>query len=452
MTRTVQAQLQDSIGLPFQDFFTEERIGALLEELGIAFRNRVFNPVVTLLTFISQVLVDRCCRSAVSRVAVSIAATGKDAPSTATGGYCQARTRLPERFFERTLEETAGTLDKDLPAESLWLGRHRVFGTDGSSAQTPDTAANRKAWGLPPNVKPGCGFPVVPFVGFFSLLTGALVRLVIGKEGTHERRLFRAGSDILQPGDVAVGDRGFCSYADIAQQLRRGVHTVYRIFNRETDFRLGRKLGPDDHVVTWLKPKACPRGITQREFRRLPEEIEVREIRIRVDIKGFRSQEVLVVTTLLDPEVYPKDEIAALYLRRWEVELDFRHIKTTLGMEMLSTETPAMIRKEIMTYMIAYNMIRVLMWNAAKAAGEDPLRLSFKGTLQHLEHMSPHLGRAPTPEEHERLVGVLYQFIAKTRLPDRPGRTEPRVRKRRPKNYPLMTRPRKELKRELALG
>jgi hypothetical protein len=452
VTQTLQTNLRDSIGFPFQEFFREENIDALLQELGFAYRDRVFNPLITLLTFIAQILIDKCCRSAVSRAVATIAATGLPAPSTDTGAYCQARSKLPERFFERMLAQTAQMLDENLSAAHLWLGRHRVFATDGSSAQAPDTPDNRRCWGLPPHVKPGCGFPVVPFVGFFSLLTGSLVRLVIGKKGTHERRMFRAGSGFLCTDDVCVGDRGFCSYADIALLQRRGVHTVFRLFNRESDFRKGKRLGRNDHLITWTKPVARPRGMSKREFRRLPTQLTVREIRVHAQQKGCRSQEIIIVTSLLDPAAYKKDEVAALYLQRWEIELDFRHIKTTLGMEMVSTKKAVMVRKEIMTYMIAYNMIRTLMWRAAEKGKTSALRLSFKGTLQHLEHMSPHLGRASSAEEHERLLGILYAFILETRLPNRPGRVEPRVRKRRPKAYPLMTRPRSVLKQEILNG
>jgi hypothetical protein len=261
--------------------------------------------------------------------------------------------------------------------------------------------------------------------------------------------MFRAGSGFLRTGDVCVGDRGFCSYADIALLQRRGVHTVFRLFNRESDFRKGKRLGRNDHLITWTKPVTRPRGMSKREFRRLPGQLTVREIRIHAQQKGCRSQEIIIVTTLLDPVAYKKEEVAALYLQRWEIELDFRHIKTTLGMEMVSTKKAVMVRKEIMTYMIAYNMIRTLMWRAAEKGKTSALRLSFKGTLQHLEHMSPHLGRASSAEEHERLLGILYTFILETRLPNRPGRVEPRVRKRRPKAYPLMTRPRSVLKREI---
>ncbi len=449
MTHRLQDRLKASIDLPFGGFFTQERVGAVVEELGICYRERIFSPVMTLLMFISQVLVDRCCRAAVSRVVAAVASSGAVPPSQETSAYCKARQRLPEDFFGKMLDETSRAVDGDISQEHLWLGRHRVLVADGSSAQAADTAANRKEWGLPPGVKMGCGFPVVPFVGFFSLVTGMLKRIVIGKEGSHERTLFREGWDVLESGDVVLSDRGFCSYADLAQLKERGVEVVMRLFKRKPDFRKGILLGREDHITVWEKPKARPRGMTAKEFRRLPETLQVRELRIRPGVRGWRTQELVIVTTLLDADVYTKEELGGLYLRRWEAELNFRHIKTTLGMEILSTNSPDTVRKEMMTYMIAYNMIRTLMWQAGESAGEDPLRLSFAGALQHLKSMSPHLGRAVDNQDHARLVEILSKMIAAEKVPNRPHRSEPRVRKRRPKNYRLMTRPRSILKQEI---
>lgn len=452
MTRKVKHQLSGSVDLPFRDFFTQERIGAVVEELDICYRERIFNPVTTLLMFVSQVLVDRCCRAVVSRIVAAVAAAGGSPPSQETGAYCQARKRLGEDFFQRMVVETSHAADSDPFAQYLWLGRHRVLVADGSSAQAPDTAANRREWGLPPGVKMGCGFPVVPFVGFFSLVTGMLMRVSIGSQGSHERTLFREGWDVFEGGDVVLSDRGFCSYVDLALLKARGVEAVMRLFCRKADFRKGIRLGEEDHVVAWEKPKVRPGWISQEEFDALPERLEVRELRVRPRVKGWRTKQLVIVTTLLDADIYSKEELSGLYLRRWGVELDFRHIKTTLGMEALSTQSSETVRKEIMTYMIAYNMIRALMWQAGRRAGEDPLSLSFAGTLQHLKSMSPHLGRAGDEKEHARLLGILCDMIAADKLPLRPWRFEPRVRKRRPKNYRLMTRPRGVLKEELARG
>jgi len=445
----LQENLARSTGLPFLDFFAGPAARDLVDDLGVAFRENIFTPVVTMLAFVAQIIdPDGSCRKAVSRVIATAVAAGGAPPSSNTSAYCQARSRLPERFFFSALRWTADRIDSLVDPERIWLGRHRVRVVDGSSAQAQDTSANRAAFWLPPGVTLGCGFPVVSFVGMFSLATGALVGLAIGRKREHERHLFRRLWDLFRPGDVALGDRGFCSYADIARLLERGVESVFRIFNREVDFRRGRRLGKDDHIVTWLKPTTRPRGMTRREFAALPETLTVRELRVRVERKGYRTRVIDVVTTLLDAEVYTKEEIAGLYRRRWEAELNFRHIKTTLGMELLRTKTPAMARKEMATYMIAYNLVRALMWEAGTRHDSDPLRISLKGTIQHLGTMAPRMANAPA-REHRCLYDELLRLLAREIVPDRPDRVEPRVRKRRPKNYPLMTRPRHVLKKEL---
>ena len=444
----LREELGRSTGLPFRDLLTEEELAGVIADLGDGFRDNIYTPIVTLLAFVAQILSDGSCRQAVGRVITSLITGKQDPPSNNTSAYCQARGKLPESFFQGCLDKTSRQLEARAREKQLWLQRHKVFVVDGSSAQMPDTLENRAEFGLPSSVKEGCGLPVVAFVGIFSLATGALRRLVIGSKGAHERHLFRAGWDIFSAGDVGLGDRGFCAYADIAQLQARGVQSVFRIFNRQPDFRAGQRLGKDDHVVNWNKPEVCPRGMSAEEFEALPETLTVRELRVRIHCKGFRSQVVLLVTTLLDAKIYTKEALAELYRRRWEVELDFRHIKTTLGMELLATKSPAMIRKEMYAYFIAYNLIRALMWEAGCRYEVDALRLSLKGTIDRLILFAPHLATA-SDTEHARLVQELLHLLARDVVPDRPNRVEPRVVKRRPKNYRRMTKPRAILKKAL---
>ena len=444
----LRENLARSTGLPFRELLTEEELSCLVAELGVGLRDHLYTPVVTVLAFVAQILSDGSCRQAVGRVIATLVTEKQEAPSSNTSAYCQARGKLPESFFKGCLDKTSGKLEERADAKDLWLKRHRVLVVDGSSAQMPDTAENRAEFGLPSGVKAGCGLPIIFFVGIFSLATGVLRRLVIGAKGAHERHLFREGWDVFSPGDVALGDRGFCSYADIAQLQERGVHSVFRIFNRKPDFREGERLCKEDHIVTWIKPLICPRGMSEEEFKALPETLTVRELRIRIQCKGFRSQLVLLVTTFLDTKIYTKEVLADLYRRRWEAELDFRHIKTTLGMELLATKSPEMIRKEIHTYLIAYNLIRTLMWEAGCRYEIDPLRISLKGTLDHLILFASHLATA-TEAEHTRLVQELLHLMARDIVPYRPNRVEPRVVKRRPKNYRRMTKPRQALKKAL---
>jgi hypothetical protein len=349
----------------------------------------------------------------------------------------------------KLIEWSTPRIDAQVGADELWLGRHKVHVVDGSSCQTPDTEANRNEFGLPGNVKPGCGFPVLPFVGVFSLATGLFEWLRFGKKGGHERHLFRELIKKFCPGEVVLGDRGFCSYADICLLKQQAVDCVFRIFNRKPNYQAGQRLGKYDHVVDWEKPKTCPAGMSAEEYALLPEKLRVREVRIVVEQKGFRSKTLDIVTTLLDATFYTKAAIASLYRRRWSIELNFRHIKTTLGMELLRTKTPEMAKKEVLIYMLAYNLIRSLIWTAKQIYHIDIERISFKGTVQHLSSLAPYLALAGQ-SNYAVLYEQLIYLVANEEVPDRPDRIEPRVIKRRPKPFPLMTQPRSQLKAKLA--
>lgn len=405
-----------------------------------------------MLCFLAQVLgPDRSCRKAVSRAIAALSAHPGPLPSNNTSAYCQARARLPRRFVEALLDGSARQLEERVPPKDLWLDRHRVHVVDGASCQVPDTLANRQAFGLPPNVKVGCGFPVILFVGVFSLATGALSAVALGSQGRtkcHERRLFRSLWNHFLSGDIVLADAGLNAYSDFAGLLARGVHSVMRRFQRPPDFRRGERLGKHDHLVEWTKPSRRPKGLTQRAFDALPARLRLREVRIVVSRPGFRSTIVDLVTTLLDAAVYSKEALGELYRRRWNAELNFRHVKTTLGMESLSTKTPALVRKELLTFLLAYNLIRALMWEAGTRYAVDPLRISFKGSVQHWTSFAPLL--AACCENQQRfLYDQLLRLLSRELVPDRPNRVEPRVVKRRPKPFPRMKQPRSVLKAQL---
>jgi hypothetical protein len=450
-TLSVKQSLCNSLGLPFPELLEISELDELVKSAKIEYYNRIYTPVVTLLAFMAQVLdSDGSCRQAVSRIIsrLSLSSAGSP-PSQNTAAYCKARARLPLSLIWKLIEWSTQRLEVQGGANELWLGRHKVHVVDGSSCQTPDTEANRKAFSLPANVKPGCGFPVLPFVGVFSLATGLCQRLQFGKKGGHERHLFRQLIKSFSSGEVVLGDRGFCSFADICLLKQQLVECVFRIFNRKPDYQAGQRLGKYDHLVDWEKPKTCPAGMSPREYASLPEKLRVREVRIVVEQKGFRSKTLDIVTTLLDATFYTKAAIASLYRRRWSIELNFRHIKTTLGMELLRTKTPEMAKKEVLIYMLAYNLIRSLIWTAKQIYQIDIRRISFKGTVQHLSSLTPYLaiaGQANYAFLYEKLI----HLVANEKVPDRPDRIEPRVLKRRPKPYPLMTQPRSQLKAKLA--
>jgi len=398
---------------------------------------------VTLWAFLGQVLdPDASCNRALARIQAHRARLGLRAMSADTGGYCKARQRLPEQLLSTLcLDSGAALADRPRP-EEFWFGR-RVKVVDGSSASMPDTPANRAAWAQPSGQRPGCGLPVVAFVGVFCLATGALLALATGQWFDHDLSLFSFVRDAFVRGDIFLADRAFCSYAEVALLRRRGVDSVVRLHQRRrTDFRRGRILGLQDHVVSWDKPTRCPRGLRESDYRQLPDALSVREIRYRVDVAGFRTRRITLATTLLDAETYVPEALGELYFLRWDVEVDFRHIKTTMQMEHLRCKTPAMIRKEIWAHLLAYNLIRTMMWRAARIGPGRARRVSFQGTIQHVlsfRELGPP-GRDRTEEQD-----VLLRLVAHQIVPYRPHRIEPRVRKRRPKNYRLMTRPRSEL-------
>ena len=262
----------------------------------------------------------------------------------------------------------------------------------------------------------------------------------------HESKLFRKLFAFFLPGDIILTDRGFCSYVHIALLLRAGIDTVMRLHQaRPRDLRKGKRLGPNDRLVTWQKPKQRPRGCTVADWRRVPDTLTLRLVYVSIGVPGFRTQSLVVVTTLTDSTAYPAEELATLYLRRWAVELFFRDIKITLGMDVLRCQTPAMVRKEIVMHAIAYNLIRALMQQAAALYHVPLERLSFKGSVDTLRQWTDTLNAAyDQPREQARLFNQLLQILAEDIVPHRPGRAEPRVRKRRPKAYPLMTQSRRE--------
>jgi len=422
-------QLCNSLALPFLELLEISELNKLVENSKVKFYDRIYTPLVTILAFIAQVLDSDCsCRKAVSRVLAltSSAVSGGKQPSENNAAYCKARSRLPLSLIWDLIHWSERRIESQVKVEDLWLGRHHVRTVDGSSCKTPDTKANREAFGLPSGVKPGCGFPVLFFVGVFSLTTALFQSLRFGKPGGHERHLFRELMVEFAPGDVILTDRGFCSFADICLLKQRDVECVMRILNRKPDYQTGQRLGKRDHIVEWTKPKRQPTGLSPEAWAALPEKLRVREVRIVVEQKGFRAKALDIVTTLLDAKIYTKDAIASLYRRRWSIELNFRHIKTTLGMELLRTKTPAMVYKEVLIYMLAYNLIRSLIWAAQQTYRIDIERISFKGTLQHLATASPYLAIADA-SEYSRRHEELIRLVSKEQVPDRPDRIEPRV-------------------------
>jgi len=399
--------------------------------------------------WIGQVLdPDPSCNRAVARINAHRGLVGLPATSADTGGYCRARERVPEGVFRRLCRRRGVSLSKRARREDLWCGRV-VKVVDGSSSSMSDTPANQRVYPQPSAQKAGCGFPAIAFVGIFCLATGALLDVALGMWSLHDRTLFSSLLRTFSPGDILLADRAYCAYAQMAFLRANNVDVVVRMHQkRRLDFRRGRVLGLCDHIVTWTQPVRPSRSFPLKDWRRLPETLRIRECRFRVETSGFRPQTITLATTLLDAQAYPVEALADLYARRWEVELNFRDVKTTLCMEVLRGKSPDIIRKELYVHLLAYNLIRAVIHDAASRRGLPPRSLSFKGALQHLV---AHADLFTHYRAHRRASAFsrLLDLVAQQTLPHRPGRIEPRVRKRRPKNYPLMTQPRHQLQAQL---
>lgn len=413
-------------------------------------RRRIYSLWVTFWTFLWQVLnPGQPCRQAVRKVIAWFLLQGGPSVPEDDSPYCQARQRLPRQTLERILQASAQAAEQRARQHWRFHGREVKVG-DGTTLLMPDTPANQRAYPQSARQLPGCGFPLLKLVALFSLTSGALLAVVTGNKHRSELALFRRLWDQLRAGDIFLADRGFCDYVTLVALKLRGVDVVLRLHgSRPHDFRQGRRLGPNDRLVTWIKPTRQPRTVSKKQWRLLPAEFTLRLIRYPVTIPGFRTREIFLVTTLSDPREYPVAELAGLYVRRWRVELFLRSIKTTLQMEMLSCKSPAMVRKELLMHLIAYNLIRCLMVEAAGIYEVNLERLSFKGSLDTVREFCPALLQAKSRAQRTDLINTLLSTLANDPLPDRPDRVEPRVQKRRPKAFPFLCRPRQELKARL---
>ena len=441
--RRVRHQIQllrDSKRLPFCDILDGDIVQEALTQENVVFRERIFTPLITLWTFLSQVLSqDHSCRDAVDRLIAYLAARGGPARDPETDAYCKARRRLPLGVIRRLFFRAVDDLEQHTPDDWLWKGR-RVKLVDGTTVSMPDTDDNQRSFPQPRAQKPGLGFPLARVVVVISLATGVVRDLAMGPykgKETGETALFRTLWDRLKRGEIVLGDRYFSSYFGIAPLVLRGVDGLFRMHQlRKFDFRRGRRLGIEDHVVRWAKPTR-PKWMDVSLYDQLSDELAVREIRVRVQQPGFRVNELVLATTMLDAEEYTKEDLAGLFLQRWNAELDLRAIKCEMQMDVLRCRTPEMVEKEVWMHMLAYNLIRGLMASAAEVHGKRPRQLSFKGTLQALDRFRDVLSLV-SPDDRPRVIEALLKVIAASEVGDRFGRVEPRAVKRRPKPHRLL--------------
>lgn len=406
-----------------------------IESLSPDYRERLFPPTETLSMFLAQAMnADSSCQKAVNDAVVKRLIGGLHVCSTNTGAYCQARQRLPLEMIKELACHTGSVMSEGSPDDWNWRGRP-VRLVDGATVSMPDTEDNQSKYPQPSGQKAGLGFPICRMVGVICLGSGALLEAAIGSckgKGSDEQSLLRSVIDTLNPDDILMGDAFYATYFLLCDLKGKGIDGIFEQHGsrkRCTDFRRGTRLGKQDHLVTLSKPKIKPGWMSQEEYDKAPDSLVVREL---------RTDGKTLVTTLLDAKVVSKADLKIFYRDRWHVEVDIRNIKTTLGMEIVSCRTPEMVEKEIWTYLLAYNLIRLLMAQAALLADILPRQLSFKHTLQ-LWAAWLHIGQG---SYHDELPDKLFVLIAQQRVGKRPGRIEPREVKRRPKPFKLLTEPR----------
>ena len=428
----LRARFARNDGLPFADVLTEPRIREVLDEHGVAYRDRVFTPTTTIWGFLSQVLSDdHSCRDAVSRIIAHRAASGLRVCSPNPSSYCNARARIPTAVLRTLARQTARELQAGAADEWKWDGRS-VFIADGSHVSMPDTPENQAAYPQPVVQQPGIGFPLARVAVLLSLATGACHDLAIAPyagKGTGETTLLRAMYDALKPGDVIVADALFDNYFLACELRDRGLELVARVQAERVGSRTVESR-PDGDVILWRRPNK-PRGMTGQQYRRYPKELLMRQVTVDARDRESRAEVFQVVTTILETSI-DGGQIGDLYERRWSGEVDIRAIKATMQMDVLRCKTPEMVEKEIWARLLAYNLLRTVMAVAAAEVGIEPRHVSFTGTKQAVTAFAPKL-EAARPEDRPALIDALLAVIAYHRVGDRPGRREPRARKRRRK-------------------
>jgi hypothetical protein len=426
------------------------QVNRICDEIVHPRRERIYTPAVVIWMFITQVLAkDHSCQQAVTRLNSWRVARGLKRVSSDTTSYCQARIRLPEKLFTQLVQWTAGQCGEAV--DQAWLFHGRVVEmVDGWTVTMADTVDNQREYPQPNSQKPGCGFPMARLVGLFSLATGAIHSYAIasyaGKQ-TGETSLLRTMLHRVLPGRILLADRYYATFWLLAMSETRSIDLVARVHHlRKVDFRKGMKLGRYDQLVCYQRPQR-PKWMSEEEYQSYPKTILVRHLRYRHSCKGFRTREVTLATTL-DWNEYSVDDLAELYRRRWEVELNIRSLKTQMQMEHLRCKRPSTVRKEISCHMIGYNIVRATMAASALTTGVAPHLISFTGAMQAIDEFAASL-RYRTQDKLRRWQQML-EAVAEIRVGHRPGRVEPREIKRRQKSYKYMTTPRRSVLRSTA--
>jgi hypothetical protein len=402
-------------------------------------RDRLWNLRLVFWTFLWQIAqAGTSCREAIRQAQALCRNSNRPIPPDENSPYCQARSGLPVERLQEIHDGLVSEAQQAIATKDLWCGHH-VTVVDGCTVTAPDTAANQKAYPQQSVQKPGCGYPILRLLAFLSLATGLLTTWAVGSWYQSEIALLQTLWENLRRGEVLLADRGFCNWGLLAQCLQQGVHAVFRVKgSRRRDFRQGKRLSRDQRLVQWKKPKVRGVSFTAEQWAALPEVLTLRLVRCRLELPGFRTRQVILVTTLLDSGKYPPAALSQLYYRRWAMELTLRHLKTTLQMDHLSCKTPANLDREIRMHFLMHNLVRRLMLEASRRHGVPLERVSFAGSLAVARRYGEALLQARSEARRRSLREEIFRALASDLVPDRPGRREPRAVKRRPKPYPRL--------------
>jgi hypothetical protein len=434
-------------GLPFRPLLSGQMLERVFDKYNVNFRDRTFPPDLTLTAFCSQLIsFDHSCRGAVTRVNSERTRQGLAKCSASTSAYCQARARLPFELIRDLGRSVAHELESNHPRDWLWKGRS-VKLLDGSTLSMPDTKENQTEWPQHKAQGEGLGFPIMRVVSLMSLATGAVIDFAFGPcrgKDSGELTLAKQLLPSLTRNDIILADRYYCSYFFIATLLALKVDIITRLRGeRKSGLRSAIYAKSGDHLLELIKPPR-PVWMDESTYEKMPKILKLREI--KSGHKDDKGQEVVLVTTLLDPDSYTRTELLACSKRRWNVELDLRSMKTIMGMDVLACKTPEMIKKEVWTYILTYNLVRQLISRAAIKYKLEPRQISFTGAIQVFLAFAPLFDGNPNPHDAKRYYDTMLEMIASYRIGNRPGRREPKVVKRRPKRLKKMTRPRHSTK------
>jgi putative transposase len=444
----------DTPGLPFASVLNAESIQQVFREEEALFgQDDIFSTQIVLWAFLAQTLRDGkgiACAAAVVDIATYLLQTGQRPPSGDTGDYCRARAKLKLTALQRLVRESAQQLEEQAHQSWLWKDLHAKL-VDGFTFTMPDTPENQEVFPQIGAQRPGVGLPLARVCAVLSLATASVCDLALGPyEGkeTGETALLRGLLETFDENEVVVFDRYYGSFMMLALLSLRGVHVCVRLHHlRHSDFRRGRRLGPGDHLITWTRPQRPP-WMSQEQYDQIPETLTLREVQFQVTVPGRRTETITIVTTLTDPQVYSREDLAELYGFRWNVELDIRQIKQTLHLDHVRCKTPEMVRRELWVTLLAYNLIRKVIATAAGVHKKQPRHLGFTLACQSLLASWMVLATGSCRDSCA-MYTMMLAHMAANEVANRPGRIEPRVLKRRRHRYPLMQRPRAQLRAEL---